>query len=67
MSGDRYWQTAQQVCTPLELQTLELRDRRHMGSRLIALHLGVSRAAIRERLDNADRKIKHALEKETAA
>lgn len=52
-----YWQTAARVCTDKEFQALMLRDAAHAGTRLIALHLGISRAAVRERLDNADRKI----------
>lgn len=68
-TDELYWQTATQVCTTKELQALVLRDRHGLGTRLSAVHLGISRAAVRERLDSADRKIHHALEsrKEPAA
>lgn len=60
-TDEHYWQTARDVCTVKELQALVLRDRHGFGTRLIALNLGVSRAAVRERLENADRKITAAL------
>lgn len=66
MTDTAYWQTARTVCTEKELQALELRDRHGYGSRLIAITLGLSRAAARERLENADRKIHAALESPTA-
>jgi predicted DNA-binding protein (UPF0251 family) len=61
-----YWNTAKRVCTERELEALRLRDHRHMSTRTISLALGISRWAVRERLDSADRKILNA-EKETAA
>ena len=68
-TSDHYWETARTVCTPKELQALELRDRHHYGSRLSALMLGISREAVRSRLTSADRKIHNTLNppKETAA
>ncbi len=60
-----YWQTAANVCTTNELIVLYLRNERHLGTRRIALVLGVTRTAVRERLDNADRKLA-AILKETA-
>lgn len=66
---EHYWRIARRVCTPKELVALELRDRKNLSSRLIAMNLGISRWAVRERLDNADRKIHAALndDEETAA
>ena len=61
MSRD-YWTIAQTVCTVKEFQVLELRDKHGLGSRVIAFSLGISRGAVRERLENADRKIKQAME-----
>lgn len=58
---DPYWDTATEVCTTLELQTLRLRDR-GMTLRGMALALNVSISTIRSRLFNADRKINQALQ-----
>lgn len=55
-----YWTTAERVCTDLELEALRLRDERGLTPARIAIVLNRSKAAIRERLDNADRKIMHA-------
>lgn len=60
-TSDPYWETAARVCTAKELEALRLRDQHDMGSRLIALSLGITRSAVRERLDSADRKIHAAL------
>lgn len=59
--SDAYWQTAAEVCTDKELRALVLRDRFNLGTRQIALNLDISRSSVRERLDNADRKIHAAL------
>jgi len=61
-----YWTLAAKVCTAKELEALELRDRNGLGQRMIALSLGVARSTVRERLDNADRKIQAALKEEAA-
>lgn len=61
-----YWKIAYHVCTAKELAALELRERHGYGSRITALALGISRATVRERLENADRKITlHLATKET--
>lgn len=49
------WQTAQHVCTPLELQALDW-WRRGAGYKRIALILGISRSAARDRIDRATTK-----------
>lgn len=64
-SNHLYWQTARAVCTPKELVALELRDRDEMGTRAISYKLEISRAAVRERLDSADRKIRAAMQNPT--
>ena len=56
-----YWATATRVCTPRELAALQLRDRHGYTTARIAMTLAVSRRSIRDRLDNADRKIAAAL------
>lgn len=61
MIDPSYWPVAARVCTAKELEALELRDLHGLGQRVIALSLGLSRSTIRERLDNADRKIQTAL------
>jgi DNA-directed RNA polymerase specialized sigma24 family protein len=66
MSTDPYWTAAAQVCTTLELQTLQLRDR-GLSLRQAALAMNVSVSTIRSRLFSADRKIELALRKEPAA
>lgn len=58
---DVYWTTARIVCTPAELAALELRDRYEHSDRRIAMILGISRSAVRDRLFNADRKIHAAI------
>jgi len=63
---DTYWRIAADVCTDAELQALTLRAR-GLGTRRIALALRIARSSVRERLDNADRKITSALAKEPAA
>jgi predicted DNA-binding protein (UPF0251 family) len=60
-----YWKTAERVCTQKELDALRLRDQHHMSPRRISFALGISRWAVRERLESADRKIELHLE-ETA-
>lgn len=66
---DAYWHTAANVCTDAELEALTLRDKRHLGTRDIARILGLARSTIRDRLENADRKIAAAMNpnQETAA
>ena len=67
MTGDRYWQTATKVCTPKELQALEL-VRAGLGEWQAALRLGISRRSLRDRVTNAERKIVQATrQQETAA
>lgn len=67
MTGDRYWQTAETVCTPAELAALKL-VRAGLGQWQAALRLGISRRSIRDRLTNAERKIVQATrEQENAA
>lgn len=58
---------ARRVCTPKEIAAYELHIR-GMSERAIALHLRISRSAVQSRLENARRKITHALtDQETAA
>lgn len=64
---DTYWHTAEQICTQAELAALRLRDERHLGTRTISLILGISRSAVRERLDSADRKIQTAIRRQEPA
>jgi DNA-binding CsgD family transcriptional regulator len=65
-AGDRYWQTAHQVCTPKELAALNL-VRAGLGEWQAALRLGISRRSLRDRVTNAERKILAAHQQETAA
>jgi len=58
---DAYWATARRVCTAAELAALELRDKRGMSPRVIAMVLNKSRWTVRDHLDNADRKIAAAM------
>ena len=51
---------AAQVCTPAELEAWALEDR-GLSQRAIAYHLGISRTAVRDRLNNAANKIARAL------
>jgi len=51
---------AAQVCTAAELEAWAMEDR-GLSQRAIAHHLGISRAAVRDRLNNAARKIARAL------
>jgi DNA-binding CsgD family transcriptional regulator len=65
-ASDRpYWHAAETVCTPKEIQALEL-VRAGMGELRAALTLNISRRSLRDRIANADRKI-HAHLKENAA
>lgn len=61
MTNDAYWITARRVCTVKEFEVLELRDKHGLGTRVIAFSLCISRGAVRDRLENADRKIKDAM------
>jgi hypothetical protein len=61
-----YWTTAAQVCTPLELATLELHIRNELSLRSISLAQDVSLSTIRTRLFNAQRKILIAQRKDAA-
>lgn len=65
ITNTHYWNTAYAVCTPAELQALTLRDQHNMRPHGISLAIGISRRAVRDRLDNADRKIQLALNQET--
>lgn len=56
---------ARHVCTPGELQAFQL-NQKGMGTRAIALTLGVSRSTIRSRIENAQRKITAARKDEAA-
>lgn len=60
MNSELYWATAADVCTPLELDTLRLRDR-GLSLRQIALAQHISPSTVRSRLFNADRKIQIAI------
>jgi DNA-binding CsgD family transcriptional regulator len=61
-----YRRIAQQVCTPAELEALAYYIA-GVPTHRIALALGISRRAVRDRLSNADRKVtNHPEWKETA-
>lgn len=62
----RYWATANQVCTPKEIEALQLREH-GLGARRTALILGISRGTVRSRLERADQRITEALTKQEAA
>jgi DNA-binding CsgD family transcriptional regulator len=57
----RHNELALQVCTPLELDALALHTA-GCSQWQIALALGISRRSVRDRLDNAHRKILNAQE-----
>ncbi len=57
--------TAASVCTPAELAAWTLADR-GLSQRTIALELGISRSAVRARLEEARRKIIAAQRKDAA-
>ncbi len=56
---------AQAILTPAEHDAYQL-NQRGLSQRTIALHLGISRSAVRARLENARRKL-HAARKDNAA
>jgi predicted DNA-binding protein (UPF0251 family) len=58
---DKAWTVAQRVCTEAELEAYRL-ERLGLSQRAIAYHLGVSREAVRDRLERAARKIAAVLE-----
>jgi DNA-binding CsgD family transcriptional regulator len=51
------WQTAERVCTPKELEALELHHRRGLSYSQIALTLHIHPGSVRDRIKNAHRKI----------
>ena len=57
--------TAHKVCTPNELAAY-IPATRGVSQRTIALNLGISRASVRDRLENARRKIALAHRKDAA-
>jgi DNA-binding CsgD family transcriptional regulator len=62
-----YWTTAAAVCTEKELAALEL-THAGLGEWRAAVTLGISRRALRDRITNAERKIRaHLIAKETTA
>lgn len=61
-----YRSVAQQVCTHAELDALALQAA-NLSQWQIALRLGISRRAVRDRLDNAHRKIANAMHHQEAA
>lgn len=61
---DEAWRVAQEVCTEAEIEAYRL-ERRGLSQRAIAYHLGVSREAVRDRLERAARKIAAAMEVST--
>lgn len=61
---DEAWRVAQDVCTEAELEAYRL-ERRGLSQRAIAYHLGLSREAVRDRLERAARKIAAAMEAST--
>lgn len=65
MTDDRYWQTAQTVCTPKQLRILELRERHGFSLRHTAHACDISIRTVRVQIESAHHKINLAL-KETA-
>lgn len=61
MTDAAFWVVARRVCTSKELEALELHRRHGFGQRQVAYALGISRASVRERIENADRKIEREL------
>lgn len=64
MTDPRLAAIAAAVCTPAELEAWRL-ETRGMSQRAISAALGISRAAVRDRLENAARKIAKALDGDT--
>jgi DNA-binding CsgD family transcriptional regulator len=65
-SSTDYWATAQQVCTPAELQVLHLAEQ-GLGRRRIALILHIAPTTARDRLNRAHQKIADKLEQGATA
>ena len=61
MTDFDFWPTAEQVCTPKELEVLKYMAG-GLGYRRIARKLGISPEAVRGRYERAERKIKAAKE-----
>lgn len=59
MNDRELLQLAATVCTPNELDAFTLHHR-GLSERTIAVHLNLSRSAVRSRLENARRKISQA-------
>ncbi len=59
----RAFEIAERVCTAAELQALQL-ERQGMSQRTIGHALGISREAVRDRLDRAARKVAAALDED---
>jgi predicted DNA-binding protein (UPF0251 family) len=58
---DDTWAIAEQVCTPAELEALRL-ERRGLSQRAIGYALGITREAVRDRLNRAARRIATAID-----
>lgn len=56
MTDDEDWKIARSVCTPAELECLELHER--LGYKRIAATLGLSISTVRGRIDRAEAKIR---------
>lgn len=60
------WQAANQILTAKQLEAFTLRYRRGLSHADIAVHLGISRQAVSERLAKAEHRIAHHLRKAAA-
>lgn len=56
-----YWQIAANVCTPKQLEVLELKNRHGWALRPIASYLGISVGTVRDHLARAEQKITLAI------
>jgi predicted DNA-binding protein (UPF0251 family) len=61
MGDEVYWSVAERICTPQELQMLELRDTHKFTKTQIAHHLGISRETVSDTLARANQKLVIAL------
>lgn len=68
MSGDldrELWELAAEVCTPAELEALQLHER--LGYRRIAVVLGITFDAARDRVRRAEAKVRRELTERAAS
>lgn len=61
MSTDPFWQTAERVCTPKQLEIIRLKHRDGLSLRAIAFTLDIGLSTVRDHLARAEQKIELAL------